>query len=56
MRMTAPSDLWPDLWIRHFLRHALIVLALGLLLLGRTAVADGELTYGQGLLWKIERE
>ncbi len=51
MRMTAPSDLW----LRQFLRHALIVLALGLLLLGRTAVAGGELAYGQGLLWKIER-
>ena len=51
MRATAPSDLW----LRRFLRHALIVLALGLLLLGRAAFAGGEMAYGQGLLWKIER-
>ena len=51
MRMTAPSELW----LRQFLRHALIVLALGLLLLGRTAVAGGELAYGRGLVWKLER-
>ena len=51
MRATAPSDLW----LRQFLRHALIVLALGLLLLGRAAFAGGEMAYGQGLLWKIER-
>jgi uncharacterized protein YbaP (TraB family) len=51
MRATAPSDLW----LRQFLRHALIVLALGLLLLGRAAYAGGEMAYGQGLLWKIER-
>jgi hypothetical protein len=51
MRVPAPSDLW----LRQFLRHALIVLALGLLLLGRPALAAGELPYGQGLLWKIER-
>ncbi len=52
MRATAPTDLWP----RQFLRHALIVLALGLLLLGRAALAGGEMAYGQGLLWKIERD
>ena len=51
MRATAPSDLW----LRQFLRHALIVLAFGLLLLGRAAFAGGEMAYGQGLLWKIER-
>ena len=52
MRATAPSDLW----LRQFPRHALIVLALGLLLLGRAAFAGGEMAYGQGLLWKIERD
>jgi len=51
MRATAPNDLR----LRQFLRHAAIVMALGLLLLGRTAFAGGELAYGQGLLWKIER-
>lgn len=51
MRATAPTDLR----LRHFLRHAAIVMALGLLLLGRAAFAGGELAYGQGLLWKIER-
>ena len=51
MRATALSGLW----LRQFLRHAPIVLALGLLLLGRAAFAGGELAYGQGLLWKIER-
>jgi hypothetical protein len=52
MRATAPTDFW----LRQFLRHALIVLALGLLLLGRAAFAGGEMAYGQGLLWKIERD
>ncbi len=52
MRAPAPSDIW----LRQFLRHALIVLALGLLLLGRAAFAGGEMAYGQGLLWKIERD
>ncbi len=47
MRAPAPTDLW----LRQFLRHALIVLALGLLLLGRAAVAGGEMPYGQGVLW-----
>ncbi len=51
MRATAPADFW----LRQIPRHALIVLALGLLLLGRAAFAGGELAYGQGLLWKIER-
>ena len=51
MRAPAPTDLW----LRQFLRHALIVLALGLLLLGRAAVAGGEMPYGQGVLWKLER-
>ncbi len=49
--MHAPAP--TDLWLRQFLRHALIVLALGLLLLGRVAFAGGEMAYGQGLLWKI---
>jgi uncharacterized protein YbaP (TraB family) len=49
------------LWLRQFSRHALIVLALGLLLLGRAglapaALAGGDISYGQGLLWKIERD
>ncbi len=51
--MPAPAP--TDLWLRPFLRHALIVLALGLLLLGRAAVAGGEMPYGQGVLWKLER-
>jgi uncharacterized protein YbaP (TraB family) len=51
MRATALSGHW----LRQFLRHAPIVLALGLLLLGRAAFAGGEMAYGQGLLWKIER-
>ncbi len=51
MHPPAPTDLW----LRQFLRHALIVLALGLLLLGRGAVAGGEMPYGAGLLWKLER-
>ncbi len=51
--MHAPAP--TDLWLRQFLRHALIVLALGLLLLGRAAVAGGEMPYGQGVLWKLER-
>ncbi len=51
MRASAPTDLW----LRHFLRHSLIVLALGLLLLGRGAVAGGEMPYGEGILWKLER-
>ncbi len=44
-----------DLWLRQFLRHALIVLALGLLLVGRAALAGGDMPYGQGVLWKLER-
>ncbi len=51
MRASVPTDLW----LRQFLRHTLIVLALGLLLLGRGAVAGGEMPYGEGLLWKLER-
>jgi uncharacterized protein YbaP (TraB family) len=51
MRANALSDLW----LRQFPRHALIVLALGLLLLGRAAVAGGEMPYGQGVLWKLEQ-
>ena len=43
-------------WLPRFSRHALIVLALGLLLLGRAAFAGGEMPYGQGLLWKVERD
>ncbi len=44
-----------DLWLRQFLRHALIVLAFGLLLLGRAAFAGDEMPYGHGVLWKLER-
>lgn len=51
MRVPAPTDLW----LRQFLRHTLIVVALGLLLLGRAAFAGGEMPYGQGVLWKLER-
>jgi uncharacterized protein YbaP (TraB family) len=51
MRVPAPSDLW----LRQFLRQALIALALGLLLLGHAAQAGGEMPYGQGVLWKLER-
>ena len=46
----------PNLWSRQFLRQALIVIALGLLLLGRAAQAGGEMPYGQGILWKLERD
>ncbi len=57
MRANALSHLW----LRQFSRHAPIALALGLLLFGRAALAPaalagGELPYGQGLLWKIERD
>jgi uncharacterized protein YbaP (TraB family) len=51
MRAPLPTDLW----LRQLLRHALIVVALGLLLLGRAALAGGEMPYGQGVLWKVER-
>ena len=51
MHVSAPADLW----LRQFLRHALFALALGLLLLGRAALAGGEMPYGQGVLWKLER-
>ncbi|MCH8999383.1 MAG: TraB/GumN family protein [Proteobacteria bacterium] len=51
MRVPAPTDLW----LRQFLRHALIVVALGLLLLGRAAFAGDEMPYGHGVLWKVER-
>ena len=53
MRVPAPTP--TDLWLRQFLRHALIVVALGLLLLGRAAVAGDEMLYGHGVLWKLER-
>lgn len=55
MRVPAPSPAPADLWLRQFLRHWLIVLALGLLLLGRAAAAGDEMPYGHGLLWKLER-
>ncbi len=51
MRAPAPTDLW----LHQLLRHALIVIALGLLLVGRAALAGGEMPYGQGVLWKLER-
>ena len=53
MRVPAPAP--TDLWLRQFLRHALIVVALGLLLLGRAAFAGDEMRYGHGVLWKVER-
>ena len=53
--MRAPAPAPTDFWLRQFLRHALIVLALGLLLLGRAAAAGDEMPYGHGVLWKLER-
>ncbi len=44
-----------DPLFRHLPRVAFAALALTLLLLGRLALAAGDLPYGQGLLWKIER-
>ena len=41
---------------RHFPRVALAAFALTLLLLGRLALAAGDMPNGQGVLWKIERE
>ncbi len=52
MRLKARPD--PDFW--QISRVALAALILTVLVLGRLALAGGDLPYGQGLLWKVERD